>query len=695
MNRLKSFKKQLLLEAVDLSTGKSIITSMKRGQIPFVGYKKFFYGNETLTKEVVEVLDTIVIPQVKSITNNDNFNVYLIAVLRKYRTAENLVKLTSGSSISNLLDALVAYYSNVNKREAKQDLKIKKRFEEFISSPLNNAKDKSFEQWANSAFAHKAKAREEDYIELYNKNGWEVVKILTFAAAKKFAWMGDKKAKWCTAANVGLYDSYTEQGTNPLYIIRNHRTGSMFQMDFGAERGPNFKDSKDASVNAKVVEDSIPLEVLNSIKDKKGKRLGDYFENSLKKDDIELSKDKGTQKEEGRWTITQFDKVSDFKKEVGIYEKPNLVFEALKNIPMEDLIKKDGGSSTVAEKRIESIGKITDGKKTYYYIIPVSEITFWYKAKSKTVGKVLLEVMGNKLVLKTLKSFLSMDLPKSIKRKLTEFNIGDDNKEEANVNTKSTKIGDIIIYEGVDSIKGFSNIKEERIQNALKKFFMLKGEEKRIEDLHMVISYGKDLVVVFKSGETRCTDIWSLGSPFEVGGNDGDRYEFLKFMKEKKMWRLNKFDDTMLKNLSKDKGIADFKDFGEFKLMAIKKYNNFDRLIKVPEENLEMMRRITGRNSLHSLVSIYDFIIAYSNKDKREGASKYFSRKINFSSEEEMPLSISREELARRLKEAATLTYNFQVSDYSFKPKMGHARSVEEIEKKKARVAFEMINELI
>lgn len=48
MNRLKSFKKQLLLEAVDLSTGKSIITSMKRGQIPFVGYKKFFYGNETL-----------------------------------------------------------------------------------------------------------------------------------------------------------------------------------------------------------------------------------------------------------------------------------------------------------------------------------------------------------------------------------------------------------------------------------------------------------------------------------------------------------------------------------------------------------------------------------------------------------------------------------------------------------------------
>lgn len=60
-----------------------------------------------------------------------------------------------------------------------------------------------------------------------------------------------------------------------------------------------------------------------------------------------------------------------------------------------------------------------------------------------------------------------------------------------------------------------------------------------------------------------------------------------------------------------------------------------------------------------------------------------------------MPLSISREELARRLKEAATLIYNFQVSDYSFKPKMGHARSVEEIEKKKARVAFEMINELI
>ena len=54
-----------------------------------------------------------------------------------------------------------------------------------------------------------------------------------FAAAKKYACMGKRKAQWCTAAQSGYFDNYTNDGIDNIYIIRSEKRDKMFQMDFG------------------------------------------------------------------------------------------------------------------------------------------------------------------------------------------------------------------------------------------------------------------------------------------------------------------------------------------------------------------------------------------------------------------------------------------------------------------------------
>lgn len=306
--KLSSLLETLLLEAVDVSSGEKVIRALERGQIPGLK-KKLFLSTDKEESEIVSVLDQA-INILKPRVDLNSFNSYLFLMLKKFGNIDSIEH--NISLVSEFIDAMSSYFGNVNKQEVKQDARVRARFEKFFNSPFNFKNDKEFEQWANKKFAQKARAKDQDIVEVYRNNqGWTVHIPKTFAAASKLACMADRKARWCTAASVGMFKTYSSE-SNPLYIVRNENKNFMLQMDWGnGARSPNFKDEKDVPISVrKILQLDVPDDVWQAIKNRSGKSVYYYLQQALeiKKEEEKGKKSKSEElREKTNWKVEEVD----------------------------------------------------------------------------------------------------------------------------------------------------------------------------------------------------------------------------------------------------------------------------------------------------------------------------------------------------------------------------------------------------
>lgn len=425
--KLNLIREALLLEA-DLSTGDNIIRAIERGQVS--GVKKAFltHPNKVLVKSTMDDLSE----KVRELAGDDNYNRYIVHILSRSESFTRLHPFLYRMGI--IVEVLDAYYGNVNKKEVKEDPKIKAKFDEIYNAPLSKIASSDikneFIKFVDITFAHKSKMTDEDITIHYRKGGWEIVIPKTFSAAKKYACMNNRKAQWCTSASL---DSWKTYGGRKIYIIRNEKKNKMYQMDFGKDGGvigsPSFNDEHNLMIKTETVKKEIPKHVLMAIKRDDGKTLYRLLFGEISDDrDEELTTDLNPHNKED----TPFKSLKALQKELSKFGY-KVSFEYTRNLD-EEYASSRLGNKQKAVGEIRASGKYTDGKNTFIYIIPKrgQERAFTFtledENRKKRVfrGATIFKVEKNKLIPFSLKNFLQYSLPEKLTRLLNDTNyVGD------------------------------------------------------------------------------------------------------------------------------------------------------------------------------------------------------------------------------------------------------------------------------
>ncbi|MFW6283406.1 MAG: hypothetical protein ACOC1P_05135 [Minisyncoccales bacterium] len=400
--KLNSLLNDLLLEAVDLSDGSKIIRALERGQVPNVKKKEFL--KTSFTKDQIEETLNELIGIVTEKVGADA-NKYLMLIMKRAGNIEYLDQFNK-NELNEIIDSMIAYFGNKNKKEAKENVDVKKKFEEYENSQLSFEKDKEFEQWVNEKFAHKAKAKDKDIDVVYDDGEWNVSIPKTFAAASKLACMADRKAHWCTSANKGMFKHYTNDGTNPLFIIRNEKRNLMYQMDWGRGRRPNFMDEQDDPINAEsVLNKNIPENLWKAIKNSEGTSVYDKLEPILKEKENKIPLDdtnKTPEEELDGWNEQVFITLDDFMDDVEGKDIPNIFKDSSR---MRDILSGDYSKGTGGAKRI---AKYTKNGESYYHIVPKGTLN----VRTDDKAKIVLKINGNELLYVRTNELLNLGLPK-------------------------------------------------------------------------------------------------------------------------------------------------------------------------------------------------------------------------------------------------------------------------------------------
>lgn len=557
-DKFLKLRKELLNEAVELDSGEVILKAFQRGQIIGVKYKEFGIKTQEDASKFVVKMNSSILPSLKeAIQSPSDLNKYVMLFLKKSRNFNSFIKLYT-TDIERILDSSSAYFGNINKREVKENLEIQKRFTEFYNSPYDTTKDLEFERWANETFAQKASMKAGDVVQIYNKDGWEIVRPLTFAAAKQYACMNNRKATWCTSARSSYFKSYSANGKNPLYIIRNKEKDKMYQMDFGeGGRSPNFKKENDLSITVGEATTQIPKDVLNALKDSEGKSVANLFKDEVKEN-------KGIV-EGGEWKETIFTSIGEFEKEIEPYQKPDILGGgALSKLTLETAISRGKNINTISK-----LGKLTNGKKTFYYIFPTNSIHIKQKSGEKEMGKFVFQLVGDRLLVKSLKGFLKLDLPRNLKTKFmdTEESMPERQEDISGSEFRKTELGGTAFYEGINSIESLEKIENEKHLNNIKRS-LISGRRDPKEGA--VYGYDENnkypfMLYVDKNGYTR-------GGSFVRFLKDkatGERSEVINIFKRNNLFGLDKLSQKEFNGLVKvfaECGTTFLKDYGEFTL---------------------------------------------------------------------------------------------------------------------------------
>lgn len=409
-----------LMEATEFNTPEEIIRAIQRGQVPGVKATEFFKNNsETALNNSLK----LVLNKIKASVPADEVNKYLFLFLKKMNNGSiikvlNIIKTSNNFNL--ILDPLKSYFRNVNKAEVKNDPEVKRRFTEFANSAFEFEDAYNFEKWANEKFAQKANVKDQNEEKklIYDKDGWQVYIAKTFAANRELACMNKRKATWCTAANNESFNLYSENKTVNIYVIRNEEKDVMYQLDFGKRHGPNFKDEADKDISIKKINSiNFPKDLLQIIKDENGRSLYEMLQSNKTEKDVN-DENPMKQKNLGEWKETVFKNFKEFNEEIEKYNASFKLYDRTEK-SARDIMKNNKDSYF---KTINKIGKITNGEKTYYYVINHNGITYsmnssvYYKSNLFEVLKIN-EGNYTLSVVRT-KEFLELDLPQRFKNKL-------------------------------------------------------------------------------------------------------------------------------------------------------------------------------------------------------------------------------------------------------------------------------------
>lgn len=290
-----SIKSILLTEAVDLSTADSLIKAIQKGNTG-VKPSEFLNGYENTEKNKATIEKVLL--KIKDVLPANQYNAGILLFLKKisakFKKLKDALVSIETVGLGDWADSLLAYFSHKDKRESKEDPTVKEKINEYINGPFSRIKDKEFEQFINKFYADRVSAKEANDITIVygpDDDGWEIIIPNTYSAASKYACMNSRKSEWCTAANPNHFKNYTKDN-NKLYIIRSKAKDLMFQMDWGVNGYPNFKNEKDnGALKAEIK--AIPNEVLKKIiNPKTNKSVFDYVneKNAPKKEDTKKGK---------------------------------------------------------------------------------------------------------------------------------------------------------------------------------------------------------------------------------------------------------------------------------------------------------------------------------------------------------------------------------------------------------------------
>jgi len=280
-----------LNEAVDFSTAQGFLDAMEKGA---AGVSKDFlsdtYGGE-IAKEQIESLLNKLKYKLTSIVRArpQDINHLIIFVLEKFKGKKigEVSLLLDDRRLNPFFDTLFAYYKNKDKQKFKTEQEGIDLLKEFraMKYPFTGDLLDRFENYCNDKFSDKIVENPNDESInkeadiLYNKGGWLVVVPKTPAAARKYACMGSRRAKWCTASKKEKFENYTKKD-NKLYIIRNEKLDKMFQMDWGEHGGfVSFQNESNSPASIPEFMDlNPPKDMLALIKSKGGASLEKLFD---------------------------------------------------------------------------------------------------------------------------------------------------------------------------------------------------------------------------------------------------------------------------------------------------------------------------------------------------------------------------------------------------------------------------------
>ena len=565
MNLLEELYQALLNESADMNTPNSIIKSIERGLVPGVKFKEFFKGPYLKNIERTESAFKRLLEKIVPVVSKDNFNRFIFLLLKKAGHIDALFTI----DYPILIDSFKAYFNNINKKEVLTDEVVKKEFRKFASSPLNYDEMKKFEQWANEKFAQKAKMKEGEAETIYDKDGWKAVVPHTFAAAKQYACMNNKKAKWCTAANADYFNHYTAKGTNKLYIIFNKGKNVMFQMDFGTFGNPNFKKENDMPASfVSVRKAGVPDDLLSTIKDKDGKSVYDYIkefkdEEKAEKKQVELNtSNKRIKKEMESWKIKKYKSLDEWKANIDEETNDSLVSVSVSALgwgkinkvrtTIEDALKRTKDEGYVA------MGKIYKGGTSYYYIIPskgnvsYEDITMDSRVvKQKLVVRVTL---GKPRLLNT-KEMVSAEIPNFLKNILLDESLRKTlSKDEllTRETPQEKKLSQGGIIKNITSLNQIlnSSFLNDSVLFGVKKIL----SEINIKDIaSIVVTKGDTIVyIIMKNGKVIPSSKYTL-EPVEKEGiyifDKEIRAELFNEFKKYNLYNINALDEKVIRKV--------------------------------------------------------------------------------------------------------------------------------------------------
>lgn len=633
MRLLEELYKSLLTEAVDLTTPDTILRAIERGQITGVSKSTFLSGSTSI-ESVKATLSALISVLNNSVSAND-FNKYMMLFFQKAKTAK-VLSYFDERGLEEIVDGFKAYFGNINKKEVKEKEEIKQKFDSFSKEALSIEKVKEFEQWANKAFAQKAKTNKGDVQIIYNKDGWQVIVPKTFAAAKEYACMNGRKAQWCTSAQSRHYDDYTNNGADNIYIIRNEEKDKMFQMDFGNKVGSraNFKNEADMSASLQELKKSgVPEDLLASLRSKEGKSIKDSIDEFKKKGAKENKAVSVKTKDLAEWKSRRYSTIAKFKQAI-LFSAGGSHMSMSHSITFKDddgtrIVNKSSTVERALSGKIDKkiiLGRIEKGKETYFYAVPSSGKVIYddengdeYISDSYLL-KIVEDEEGYAEEVKIIKEkeFASVNIPSSLKQLLLNKNLR--TKENKNVEIKKEPINQVkkeerfgsteVIIKDIKSLSTIFNADiSERELRDLKEMLA----EVSIKDIACIIVKDYDIYMFMKNGILKNNGF---------SKREFNLYDFTKGMREELYHELMKHNVNGIRDLQSNVTRAIYLQEKEALIKKIDNYGVYfdttrkDNNYKNPESYFFVRdpSKIGDKHGLENAVA-ERFIAIYSSKN--------------------------------------------------------------------------------
>lgn len=370
----KQLNKYLLIEAYNWKNGEDVINAIKSKQTGVKTNPMYLEADAAiLNRDFCEFFS-----RCKKLNINDT--TYGIQFLISHTNPGTLSRAVKNDAIYEFLKSYRKPW--VKEMDIYKDF-MKLQYDEELWHDFEKEIQK---EQANHGKSSKGSGDLKDVKVLYSDDTWWLGIPTSFNGEKAIAFYGKKGEKqtpceWCTRADVEYYNMYTHNGEDPLYVIRNWKTGDSYQLAF-MEDSVEFLDQYDSKSDeiSKGDLSKIPDNLLKLIKHFGGRTLLDY-KNAPLADNEKLKKNRKYTSNPAKGTAdAEYGKPIELENGVVKQEILNFSDEVGKKNAMSAFFDIEGGKYSI-NKRIVNYSK--RAKATKYYMKGHPDAFIVYTATAK------------------------------------------------------------------------------------------------------------------------------------------------------------------------------------------------------------------------------------------------------------------------------------------------------------------------